>query len=776
MSTPSAAISKIAIVLFLSAMSDAAVSAEFKKVALPFLEKHCYECHGGKETKADLNLKQIQDDRDILKENKKWRGILQQVNTGEMPPKKHPVKPSPHDVELFNHAVNDSFARAESKMPMDPGRVTARRLNRTEYNNTVRDLFAVDFNPSEGFPADDIGHGFDNIGDVLSLSPVHLERYLDAADAIAERAIPSPLPKPPSRTTYSIFLEPSYNGSENGTRPVTNSPSELFVRHEIKVAGSYVFRVRAAATNAPTQEPANMTLRVGEKELKTVTVTNAPAKWKEFEVTLDLPTGEHRFSARFDNALADTTNRMLFINEFKVVGPADTRTEFMKHVALIAPENLEAGRARKLLEWLLTRAFRRPPTKEELTRYERAFTQGRSEADGRFEGGLKSVIKTVLCSPKFLFRTELDDRPKTKNAHELTEFQIASRLSYFLWSTTPDDELLALAAAKKLTRTLDAQIQRMLKDPKAEALVQNFGLQWLQLERLNTFQPDATVFPSFDDRLRRSMLRETELFLAEIVREDHSVLDLIDADYTYVNRSLARHYGMDDKVFQISETGHSERRRDRVDEFVRVTLPSKERGGLLTQASVLTVTSNPTRTSPVKRGKWVLEQILGTPPPPPPPGVAELDGQKELKGTLRQRMEQHRTNPSCANCHQQMDSLGFAFENFDAIGRLRKTDPEGVIDPSGILPDGRSFSGPGELKGILKEKKELVARNFTEKLMIYGLGRGLEYYDERAINKILIDAEKSNYKLSAVVSAIVHSNPFRMRRGRDAIPTKDRGD
>ena len=771
----SATISKVALALCLSAAAQALVAAEFRKVALPFLEKHCYECHGGKHTKADLDLKQTKDDRDILKENKKWRTILQQINTGEMPPAKHPLKPSPQDIELFNQAITESFARAEAKLPMDPGKVTVRRLNRTEYNNTVRDLLDVDFNPSESFPADDIGHGFDNIGDVLSISPVHLERYLDAAEAIADRAILLPLPKPPSRTTYSIFLEPSYNGSENGTRPLTNSPAELFVKHDIKIAGSYVFRVRAAATNTAALEPANMTLRVGEKELKTVAVTNTPNQWKDYEITLDLSKGEHRFAARFDNAAPDTTNRMLFINEFKVVGPADTRSGFMKRVGAIAPEKPENDRVKMILEWWLTRAFRRPPTDEDLKRYEKAFAQGKSGPDNQFEHGLKAVVKTVLCSPKFLFRAELDDRRRTKQPRLLDEFQIASRLSYFLWSTAPDDELLALAGAKKLTAGLEAQIRRMLKDPKAEALVQNFGLQWLQLQRLKTFQPDAAIFPSFDERLRRSMLRETELFLAEIVREDRSVLDLVEADYTYVNRSLAQHYGLGEQVFQNSDGGRPGRRRDRADEFVRVTLPSKERGGLLTQASVLTVTSNPTRTSPVKRGKWVLEQILGTPPPPPPPGVAELEEQKELKGSLRQRMEQHRANPSCANCHRQMDSLGFAFENFDAIGRFRKTDPEGPIDPSGVLPDGRTFSGPEELKAILKEKKELVARNFTEKLLIYALGRGLEYYDERAIKGILSDAEKSQYKLSAIVSSIVRSSPFRMQRGRGATPATDHG-
>ncbi|MEW6303191.1 MAG: DUF1592 domain-containing protein [Verrucomicrobiota bacterium] len=763
-------VAAVAVALSFGAPAFAA-STEFKKAAVPFMEKHCYECHGGKHTKADLDLKTFKDDRNILPEYKTWRGILHQVNTGEMPPKKHPTKPTPDEIALFNRAIEDSLAKAEAKAKPDPGRVTVRRLNRTEYNNTVRDLIGVDFNPAENFPADDIGHGFDNIGDVLSISPVHLERYLDAAESIASRSIFLTLPKPPSRTTASIFLEPFGYRSENGTRPLTNATPELFVRHDIKVAGEYVFRVRAGATNLAEGEPVKMTLFAGDKELTTVTVTNPPQKWKEYEVKLDLPAGEQRFAARFENAQTNDVNRMLFVNEFKVVGPADTRSEFMKRVDAVRAGKSDVERAPAVVDWFLTRAFRRPATKEEVARYARVLEAGQAEAGGQFEAGLQQLVKAVLCSPKFLFRAELDDRPKTRDAHPLDEFQLASRLSYFLWSSLPDDELLALAAKKQLTANLDAQVRRMLKDPKADALVQNFGLQWLQLERLRTFAPDRTLFPGFDENLRKSMLRETELFLGEIIREDRSVLDLVDADFTYVNRTLARHYGIEELAFPNSGGEQRRfgfgRRRSGGGEFVRVTLPSKDRGGLLSQASILTVTSNPTRTSPVKRGKWVLEQILGTPPPPAPPGVAELEAQKELKGTLRQRMEQHRENPTCANCHQQMDALGFAFENFDAIGRFRARDTEGPIDPSGTLPDGSAFKGPAELKNILKEKKDLVARNLTEKLMTYALGRGLEYYDERAIKRTMTELAQAEYRFSTLVTAIVKSDPFRLQRGKD---------
>lgn len=422
----------------------------------------------------------------------------------------------------------------------------------------------------------------------------------------------------------------------------------------------------------------------------------------------------------------------------------------------------EAERVHLVTDWFVSRAFRRPATKEEVARYVKVFEAGMADSTNNFAAGIQQLVKVTLCSPKFLFRTELDDRPKTKDAHPLDEYQLASRLSYFLWSTMPDEELLALAKKNELSKNMDAQVRRMLKDPRSVALVNNFGLQWLQIQRLATFAPDATLFPGFDERLRKAMMKETELFLGEIIREDLSVLTLVDADFTYLNRPLARHYGIEDKVFP---KGQRDWRRE--NDFIRVSLPDKSRGGLLTQASILTVTSNPTRTSPVKRGKWVLEQILGTPPPPAPPGVLGLEEQKELKGSLRQRMEQHRTNPACANCHQQMDALGFAFENFDAIGRFRAKDGADVIDPSGTLPSGQSFKGPGELKEILTGKKDMVARNVAEKLMVYALGRGLEYYDERTIKQVVSEMGKNDYKFSTLVSSIVQSDPFRLRRGKE---------
>jgi len=329
-----------------------------------------------------------------------------------------------------------------------------------------------------------------------------------------------------------------------------------------------------------------------------------------------------------------------------------------------------------------------------------------------------------------------------------------------------------------LTANLDAQVARMLKDPKAAAMVENFALQWLQLKRLQIAAPDAKQFPNFTDSLRRAMLRETQLFFGEIVREDRSILDMLDGDFTYLNDALARHYGIADTAGNVAGAKAKEKlpggKPIPRNEFVRVSLPMKERGGILAQASMLTVTSNPTRTSPVKRGRWVLEQLLGTPPPPPPPNVPELDNQKELTGTLRRRMEQHRANPNCASCHTQMDAIGFAMENYDAIGAWRTKDGEDAIDATGTLPDGKSFTGAAELKAVLKDKKALFVRNLAEKMLTYALGRGIEYYDGRALRQITAELAKQDYKFSALVKAIVKSDPFRQRRGTELSAAANR--
>ena len=483
------------------------------------------------------------------------------------------------------------------------------------------------------------------------------------------------------------------------------------------------------------------------------------------------PAGEPADALAPDRGPAQIT---LYVDYFGLEGPLDPRPATHRVLLACSPDKSKADQAREVLSRFVSRAYRRPATSEEIERLVVMTTL--AQDDGlSWDAAMQRAFMTVLVSPKFLFRLELHNPGKGTGAGDapvpLDEFQLASRMSYFLWSTMPDEELFEQARRGELTKNLDSQVQRMLADPRSKSLVDNFAMQWLQLQRLKTVAPDPKLFPSFNDQLRNSMMRETELFFNAIIREDRSILDLVDADFTYLNETLARHYGIADTMGnwagQKAERpgGQPIPRRD----FVRVSLPHKLRGGLLTQASILTVTSNPTRTSPVKRGRWVLEQILGAPPPPPPPNVPELaEGEKaQLTGSLRQRMEQHRANPACANCHAKMDPIGFAFENYDAIGGYRTKDGDFAIETAGVLPDGKAFQGPAELKSILMEKRQQITRCLTEKLMIYALGRGLEYYDRRPVMQIQDVLARNDYKFSALVTEIVKSDPFRMRRGHD---------
>ena len=437
-----------------------------------------------------------------------------------------------------------------------------------------------------------------------------------------------------------------------------------------------------------------------------------------------------------------------------------------QHILACSADKSQAEQTREIIGRLLPRAFRRPVTKDEIEAV--AKFADRAVANGKkWEVGMQHALMAMLCSPKFLFRSELDDRPDSVEPHPIGEFELASRLSYFLWSSLPDDELFKLAGEKKLSANLEAQVRRMLRDPRSKALVDNFAMPWLRLDSLKTHQVDPKLFPNVDRDLREAMLQETQYFLLDMLREDRSLLELIDANYTFLNGRLAGHYRIADTLgnpsgAKVEKKGQPIPRG----RFVRVSLQGSERGGILTQASLLTMTSPPTRTSPVKRGAWVLENILGTPPPPPPPDIPELD-QKETKvTTLRERLEKHRANAVCASCHSKIDPLGFAFENYDAVGVFRTKEANKNIDVSGTLPDGRKINGMGDLKKALLADKERFARHVTEKMLTYALGRGVEYYDKRAIDRIVSEVAKDDFKFSRMVIAIVKSDPFRLRRGK----------
>jgi hypothetical protein len=729
---------------------------DFQKDIKPFLAKYCTDCHDAELEKGHLNLEQFQDDTRFFRDQRIWREVVSQVVSGEMPPTKQKVRPTPAEVEHLQTSVHKLLADAISKAKPDPGDVTIRRLNRMEFNNTIRDLCFLDENFSADFPADDTGYGFDNIGDVLTFSPVHLERFLSVGEQIAAKAMPTKANELDG--TGLAMMEMLPKGRREQQQRYFDPQPYLTGPMEAQRDGDYLVSVSLRSTGAAGDPPPKVAIVVDGVEVGTHQFKSV-RKSEVAEAKVTLKKGKHEFTLKWLNPPAKIpgNNRTLSGLRLRLLGPTDTRTELQRRLTVAIGKTTGDVRAKTVANWFVSRAFRRPATSTELARYTKVFLDA-EKAGGTWEAGAQAMIAVVLASPKFIFRAEQDEKPTEKEAHPISEFALASRLSYFLWGSMPDDELFQLAYAGKLSANLEAQARRLLKDPRGQYLTQGFGLQWLQLRQLSTVSPDPTLYPKFSEGVRTAMMKETELFFAEMVREDRDVLDFIDGDFTYVDRTLAAFYGI---------KADFPRGRDK-GEFVRVTLPKGERGGILTHGSILTATSNPTRTSPVKRGKWILEQMLGTPPPPAPPSVPTLEGQ-QLKGNLRARMEQHRTDPACSSCHSRMDAIGFAFEKFDGVGLMRTMDEGSPIDPSGKLSDGRAFSGAGELQKILRQDREKFVRNLSTKLLTYGLGRGLDYYDGPAVDKITESAIKSGNRFSSVVMGVVLSDPFRLRRGTSQV-------
>lgn len=772
--------------------------------AAAFVKQHCVSCHNPQKPKADLNLAAFTDAASVLKSRKKWQQVIETVKAGEMPPPEKP-RPTVADIDAFVATVEGIFDHADRNTKPDPGRVTMRRLNRAEYNRTIRDLIGVDFNPADDFPSDDVGHGFDNIGDVLTLSPVLMERYLGAAENVLDRAIFTTLPKPVSRYQSAQYTEPA-----SAKVPMKDKFRAITVKGDgvqtgpvhtpfnVPADGEYLIRTQVYAETTG-KEPVKIAILVmcdkdapgiaTDKDIETLVGPAAglkpfvilktldvsardPKKSHYFEVKVPANLGLRRVAVALVKPPKDEPDPTLYVHHLGLEGPFDTRPASQRRLLKCDPSKPQAEQTREVMGRFASKAYRRPATTEEVERLAKIVDSAIARGE-KWEAACQLGFTAALVSPKFLFRVELDDRPDSPDAHPIDEFHLASRLSYFLWSSMPDDELFELAEKKQLSANLPVQVKRMLKDPKATALVENFVMQWLQLQPLSKVQPDTKRFPSFNEQLRIAMKKETELFFGELVREDRSVLDILDADFTYLNRRLAQHYGIQDTAGNTAATKPRKPNGKPFPEegFVRVPLAGTGRGGLLMQASVLTVTSNPTRTSPVKRGKWVLEQLLGTPPPSPPPDVPELekDGKPLSAGTLRQRMEEHRKNVACANCHAKMDPLGFGLENFDAVGAFRAKDPDAnwaPIDPSGVLPDGKKFAGPDELKQILLGKKDLFVRCLAERMLTFAIGRGLESADKRHVDRIVELTAKDGYKFSALVAAVASSDPFRLRRGK----------
>ncbi len=728
----------------------------------PLFEQYCFNCHGERR-RAGLDLRAYPDAASVSANRATFETVLLNLENNLMPPPNRP-QPSAEERARAVAWIRRALFTVDCSRP-DPGRVTIRRLNRTEYNNTIRDLVGVDFQPADDFPQDDVGYGFDNIGDVLSLPPVLLEKYLAAAQRILDRAIVTGPPEPVTRRFRADELtggEPN----EAGGRSLF-SEGEIHFQYEVARAGEHLLRLRAYGDQAGP-EPVKIALRLDGRPLGEFQVTATARAPQVLTNRLHLEPGRRRLAVAFlnDYYQPDAPNPRRRDRNFHLAGveitappppeppplPESHRRIFFVQPAAPTPE-AEAACARTLIGAFARRAYRRPVTEGEVDRLLQLYARAREDGDS-FEAGVKWALTAVLVSPHFLFRGELQPEPDNPQAvHPVNEFALASRLSYFLWSTMPDEELFRLAAEGRLRKELKAQVRRMLRDPKARALVDNFAAQWLQFRNLEIAAPDPATYPAFTPELRAAMRREAELFAEHILREDRSVLEFLDADWTFLNGPLARHYGIPGVEGE---------------EFRKVSLRGTRRGGVLTQGSFLTITSNPTRTSPVKRGKWVLENLLNAPPPPPPPDVPELPDNREarLTGSLRQRLEQHRADPMCASCHALMDPIGLGLENFDGVGAWRDQDEGFPVDPSGQLVTGETFRGPDDLKRLLlTAKREEFLRCLASKLLTYALGRGLEYYDQCAVDSIVDTLRRGHYRFSALVWGVVNSVPFQQRRG-----------
>jgi hypothetical protein len=706
--------------------------------------------------------------------------VRERLNQGEMPPKKKP-QPSMDEKKAFLAWLDGALASSACTAPIDPGRVTLRRLNRVEYNNTIRDLLGVDIQPADDFPADDIGYGFDNIGDVLAVSPLLFEKYLAAAERIVEKAFEDDLvPLPPTAIYDGKELKASAKSDGNFDWVASSkhinfkrvarafTDGELSVDHQFKGDGEYRFSYAAFGAMID-KDPVRIALLldgkvVNETELKPFAVIGRPGG-RNFK--LNVKGGTHKVAIRILNPKSNPDEsdpkkrkRAVVFDNVSIRGPMPAVEKIpsasYKRIVFVNPGNDLSERecARRICENLARRAFRRPVTADEVNRYVRLVEMARAHGDS-FDRGVQLAVQAILVSPHFLFKVERD-RKLLDKPYPISEHELATRLSYFLWSSMPDEELSRLADRGELRKNLEPQVRRMLKDPKADALGENFAGQWLQVRNVKSIMIDPALFPQFDDELRSAFAKETTLFFEAIVKEDRSILDFIDGDFTFVNGRLAKYYGIPDV---------------RGPEFRRVSLKGTPRAGILTQGSVLTVTSNATRTSPVKRGKYILETLLNAPPPPPPPDVPEFKETAEAikSGSLRKRMEQHRANPDCAVCHDKMDALGFAFENFDAVGGWRNRDGEFPIDPAGTLPDGRSFKDPAELRALLRADPDKFRRCLAEKLLTYALGRGVEPADRCAIDQICKTTAERGDTFSELVLAVVKSDPFQMRSPHTAV-------
>ncbi len=756
------------VLLIACASAEPATKAapSFESDIKPLLKQFCYSCHNDQKHKGDVSLESFATKESVLKDPKVWETVLHHVRTKEMPPED---KPQPNDAErqLIVKWIEREVFGCDCDHP-DPGRVTLRRLNRAEYSNTIRDLVGVEFRGVDDLPADDSGYGFDTIGDSLSLSPIHLEKLLHAAQTILDTAI---VLHAETNGPARRFQAERFSRTNDSARPLATGYMGLFKETAISTNvtiskdGDYILRLKAFGEQAGPEFP-KMELRVNGKAIKIFDVKAVEEEPAIYQTETRLKRGQTKIAVAYLNnynnrkeGTPDQGDRNLFVDFIEVVGPPG-ESEFPESHKRIFPKPLSPGVDRRkyaseIINNFAQRAYRRPITAEECNRlisfYDVAIRNGQT-----FEASVKQALQVILVSPNFLFRRELQPSPDDREEiYRIDDYALASRLSYFLWSSMPDDRLFAEAKKGTLRKHLGSEVHRLLSDAKSEAFIENFFGQWLQLRQLQQAFPDSEQFPQFNDELREAMQNETKMFCTTIMRENRSILELINANYTFLNERLARHYGISGVAGE---------------DFRRVSLKGSERGGLLTHASILTLTSNPNRTSPVKRGKWVLDTLLGSPPSPPPPDIPPLNEGKEAirSASLRQRLEEHRKNPSCASCHSRMDPIGFALENFDAIGAWRVVDGKFPIDSSGEFPSGETVNGAVELRRFLIERrKDEFVHCFAEKMLTYALGRGVTIQDRCALDDITKKAGKAGFRFENLVLAIVESTPFQWRRGEN---------
>jgi hypothetical protein len=746
------------------------------------VKQYCVGCHNAGVKAGGLVLDTIIGDSPV-QHAEVWEKVVRRLRVRSMPPAGLP-RPSETGYDTLVSSLESTLDAAAAAHP-NPGRTdTFRRLNRTEYQNAIRDLLAVEIDAGPLLPGDEASYGFDNVT-VGNLSPTLLERYVSAARKISRLAMGSPTRSPGGDTITlppDLTQEQHFNDLPLGTR------GGLAIRYTFPLDANYEIQLRLCRDRNEHVEGLTEThdveLMLDGERLKLFAVKPPPSGQDHHAVDQDLhlrvpvKAGPHVVSAAFPmkpTALLETERQpyqahfnmdrhpriqpavySISVNgPYEANGPGDTPSRRRILVCTPAKADEEEGCAKRILTTLMRRAYRRPVTDADLQTPLRFYKEGRG--DGGFESGIEMALRSVLVSPEFLFRVEQDPTGiAADTAYRVNNLELASRLSFFLWSSLPDDELLDAAIQGKLKSpaVLEQQVRRMLADSRSRALVDNFAEQWLYLRNLASSNPDMRTFPDFDDNLRQAFRQETEMFFESIMREDRSILDLLKANYTFVNERLAKHYGIPNVYGS---------------RFRRVTFPEgSERGGLLRQGSILTVTSYPTRTSPVIRGKWILSNILGVPPPPPPvvpPPLKEVAG-VEKAVSMRERMAEHRSNPACSGCHQLMDPVGFSLENYDAVGRWRTVEDGKPIDASGGLPDGSKFEGVGGLQRALLSRPEVFAGVFTEKLLTYGLGRGVECYDAPSVRGVVRKAQASDFKFSSFILGIVNSVPFQMRRSQ----------